>query len=112
MTTLITKSHLRDLIARGERDAFNALAGQQRPDLSHTDLRGLSLRGLSLREANLSGAYLRAADLRGLDLSGADLDGASLHAAQISGVLFPRDLGAEEIRLSQALGTRMRARMA
>ena len=55
-----------------------------------------------------SDAYLRGADLRGCDLSQADLEGASIHGAKIGGTLFPKSLSAQEIRLSDELGTRMR----
>ena len=70
-----------------------------------TDLRGLDARGLDLRDA-----YLRDADLRGVDLREAQLEGASFGSAKISGVYFPDDVSAEEIRLSVEYGTRVRRR--
>jgi len=42
------------------------------------------------------------------DLPQADLEGASIHGAKIGGTLFPKSLSAQEIRLSEELGTRMR----
>jgi len=77
-------------------------------DVAGVDLRGLDLRGLKADGLDFSGSYFRQTNLQGLDLSKADLHGASLHDAQISGVLFPRELGAEEIRMSHTLGTRLR----
>ena len=68
---------------------------------------GLDAAGLDLR-----GSYMRDADLRGIDFSAANLDEVSIRGARISGTLFPRDIPAEEIRLSWELGTRMRARRA
>jgi Pentapeptide repeats (8 copies) len=70
-----------------------------------SDLRGLDANGLDLRDC-----YFRDADLRGVDLRQALLEGASLGSAKISGAFFPDDIGAEEIRLSVELGTRLRAR--
>jgi uncharacterized protein YjbI with pentapeptide repeats len=100
------------LLSNGEVDAFNRevtrLGGTA--DLADADLRGVDLRHASLKHADLTGAYLRAADLRGVDLSEAQLAGASLRQAQVSGTLFPVSLGAEEIRMSVELGTRMRPR--
>jgi uncharacterized protein YjbI with pentapeptide repeats len=101
------------LLSNGDVDAFNRevtrLGGTA--DLSDTDLRGLDLRRANLKHADLTGAYLRAADLRGVDLSEAHMAGASLRQAQISGTLFPQSLGADEIRMSAELGTRMRPRV-
>ncbi|MBK8189915.1 MAG: pentapeptide repeat-containing protein [Vampirovibrionales bacterium] len=77
-------------------------------DLSGAQLKGFDLRRCRLERANLTNAYLRSADLRALDLSQAKLDGASIKEARISGVLFPRDLSAHEIRLSVLYGTRLR----
>lgn len=77
-------------------------------DLSGAHLKGYDLRRCRIERANLSGAYMRSADLRGLDLSQATFDGASIKEARISGVLFPRDLSANEIRLSILYGTRLR----
>jgi uncharacterized protein YjbI with pentapeptide repeats len=69
-----------------------------------SDLRGLDAQGLDLRDA-----YFRDADLRGVDLRQAQLEGASFGSAKISGVYFPEDITADEIRLSVEYGTRVRA---
>jgi uncharacterized protein YjbI with pentapeptide repeats len=68
-----------------------------------SDLRGLDAQGLDLRDC-----YFRDADLRGVDLRHAQLEGASFGSAKISGVFFPDEISAEEIRLSVELGTRLR----
>lgn len=77
-------------------------------DLTGAHLRGYDMRKCKLRKADLTGAYLRSADLRSVDLSEAKLDGASIKEAKVSGVLFPRSLPPEEIRLSLEFGTRLR----
>lgn len=77
-------------------------------DLRGVDLRALDLRGLNADGLDMSDAYLRDADIRGIDFSNTRLEGASLRGAKISGVVFPPELTAEEIRLSFDLGTRMR----
>lgn len=105
---LVRKSEWILLLRAETMDAFNRRAQQATPELVNADLRMLDLRRADLKHANLRGAYLRDVDLRGVDLSEADLEGASLHRAQISGVLFPRNLSAEEIRLSSSKGTRLR----
>ena len=79
-------------------------------DLSSAKLRARDLRHCNLKKANLSHAYFRLADLRGLDLSEANLEGASLRDAKISGVLFPKNIDANEILLSVLQGTRIRLR--
>lgn len=76
-------------------------------------LRGGSYRGLDLREINADGldfsdAYFHGADLRGIDFRNANLEGASMIDAKISGCYFPKELSAEEIRLSVMAGTRLR----
>ena len=99
------------LLSAGNIDAFNRDIGPSKAaDLVDADLRGLDLRRANLKQADLRGAYLRHTDLRGLDLSEANLDGASIRQAQISGVLFPRNLTADEIRLSAEFGTRLRSK--
>jgi hypothetical protein len=98
------------LLRNEEVASFNE---QRKPETSYdfrgctfrgSDLRGLDARGLDLRDA-----YFRDADLRGVDLRQALLDGASLGSAKISGVFFPDDIAADEIRLSVEYGTRLRA---
>ncbi|MCH7574898.1 MAG: pentapeptide repeat-containing protein [Candidatus Marinimicrobia bacterium] len=77
------------------------------------DLRGINLRSMDLRGLNTQGlaftdTYLRSTDIRGLDLSHCHMEGASIFEAKISGTLFPRELSADEIRLSVTMGTRLR----
>jgi uncharacterized protein YjbI with pentapeptide repeats len=89
--------------------AFNK---QREPERSY-DFRGCSFRGSDLRGLDAQGldlrdCYFRDADLRGVDLRQALLEGASLGSAKISGVFFPDDIAAEEVRLSVELGTRLR----
>lgn len=80
------------------------------------DLRGAQLRGRDLRIINVDGldmrdAYLRGADLRGIDFRNTQMEGVSICEAKISGCFFPRELPADEIRLSLEKGTRMRYRL-
>lgn len=77
-------------------------------DLTGADFRNLVLKGIHSNGIDFSGCYFRGCDLRGIDFSLSKLDGASIHDAQISGVLFPTALRAEEISLSLNHGTRMR----
>ncbi len=78
------------------------------PDLTNCDFRFVDLQGLEAAGLDFRGSYFRQADLRGLDLSQANLEGASIHDARISGVLFPKELSAQEVLLSRKHGTRMR----
>jgi uncharacterized protein YjbI with pentapeptide repeats len=107
---LVSDTVLVKLLREDRVDEFNATAANKTTDLENADLRMVDLRRADLRRANLRGAYLRNADLRGVDLSEADLEGASLHDARISGCLFPMNIGADEITMSVAHGTRMRTR--
>ena len=66
------------------------------------------MRRADLTKVTLANAYLRDADLRGIDLRNVDLEGCSLYQAKISGVYFPNDYSAEEIRTSRSYGTRLR----
>lgn len=77
-------------------------------DLSGADFRNLVLSGIDADGLDFSGCYFRGCDLRGIDFSNSNLEGASIHDAQISGVLFPVQLCAEEINLSLNHGIRMR----
>jgi len=49
-------------------------------------------------------------NIAGMDLRGANFSGVSLKNAKVSGCYFPKDLPAEEIRLSLEFGTRIRHR--
>ncbi|WP_373532663.1 pentapeptide repeat-containing protein [Vampirovibrio sp.] len=105
--------HALNLIQEEKFLEFNnfvdSLGGQV--DLTGAHLRGYDLRKCKLQKADLTGAYLRSADLRSVDLSEAKLDGASMKEARVSGVLFPRELSAQEIQLSLASGTRLRTKL-
>ncbi len=107
-----TSPHPLYLALRAENmEKFNGLRAMgEKCDLSGANLRDLDLRGADLHGLDLSNAYLRQSDLRGLDLSSCILEGASIRAAKVSGVLFPRELAAEEINLSLNYGTRMHYR--
>lgn len=74
------------------------------------DFRGIDLRKLDAAGLDLSDAYFRGADLRGIDFREANIEGASFCQAQISGCYFPKQLTAEEIRLSVDFGVRVRYR--
>lgn len=109
----ITKDPMYQMLRVDDVKGFNRRKEQGGTcDLTGVDLRGLDLRGLQADGLDFSGSYMRDADLRGVDFSGANLDGVSIRGARISGTLFPRDVTAEEIRLSWEQGTRMRARPA
>ena len=95
----------------GGREQFNELAAQGKiPHLQNQNLENLDLRGYHLSNMDLSGAYMRGVNLSGLDLSDANFSGASLKDAKVSGCYFPKDLPADEIRLSLEFGTRIRHR--
>ncbi len=105
--------HALDLIQEEKYVEFNSLMERTggEVDLTGAHLRAYDLRKLHLRKANLAGAYLRTSDLRSLDLSEANLEGASIKEAKVSGVLFPRNLSAQEIMMSLMYGTRLRTNM-
>ncbi len=93
----------------GDRDAFTEfIANREKIDFSGCDLGGVDLRKVDISGVELRGARLKGADLRGLDLSDHNLDGVSINNARISGTLFPRDISADEIRMSLQEGTRIR----
>jgi len=99
-------------LLRAERVAeFNER--KARGEVKDGMLRGGDLRGLDLRELDADGldlrdAYFRGADLRGVDFRNTQLEGASFCQAHISGCFFPREITADEIRLSFDLGVRVR----
>lgn len=101
-------------LLRAERVAeFNQR--KARGELKEGMLRGGDFRGLDLRELDASGldlrdAYFRGTDLRGVDFRSTQLEGASFCQAHISGCFFPKEISAEEIRLSFDLGIRVRYR--
>ena len=101
------------LLRSGDLEGFHsAIAQREIVDFSHTDFRGIDLRGADLRKVILRGCYLRDTDLRGQNLRHHDLDGCSFFHAKISGVWFPENLSAEEIRLTLEYGTRLRTKRA
>ena len=97
------------LLRDGMVEEFNHAARQtENVDLSYANLRGGDLRNADLRKADLRNAYCHTADLRGVDLSQANIEGASFHRARISGSYFPRNVSAEELKMSVEMGTRIR----
>jgi uncharacterized protein YjbI with pentapeptide repeats len=97
------------VLREGDTPAFCILlADRSAVDFSYCDLGGVDLRTVEVGKILLRGARLKGADLRGLDLSQHDLHGVSINNARISGTLFPRDLSADELRLSLRDGTRLR----
>ena len=94
-----------------DRETFNAMVAQGKVShLKDQNLADLDLRGFDLSSMDLSGSYMRGTNLSGLDLRGANLSGVSMKGAKVSGCYFPKDLSAEEIRLSLEFGTRIRHR--
>lgn len=94
-----------------DRDSFNEMVGQGRiPHMQNQNLADLDLRGFNLTNMDLSGSYMGKTNLSGLDLRGANLSGVSMKNAKVSGCYFPKDLSAEEIRMSLEFGTRIRHR--
>ncbi len=77
-------------------------------DLRGFDMRALDLRGFDLSGLALTNCYFRNTNLSGQDLTENNLQGASLSKAIISGVYFPPEISAEEVRLSLDYGTRIR----
>lgn len=105
----ISSDPLYQLLHNEDIDQFNA----QRRVLDTSNLKAKNYRGLDLREMDASGlnfsdAYFRGADLRGIDFRQTNLEGASMAEAKISGCYFPKELTADEIRLSVEHGTRLR----
>lgn len=72
------------------------------------DFRGLDLRELDANGLDLRDAYFRGADLRGVDFRNTQLEGASFCQAHFSGAFFPKEISAEELRLSYDMGIRVR----
>jgi uncharacterized protein YjbI with pentapeptide repeats len=104
-----SKDPLYQMLRGDDIKGFNAKrAAGTACDLRDVDLRALDLRGMNADGLDMSGAYLRDADIRGIDFSNTRMEGVSLRGARISGVMFPAELGADEIRLSVEFGTRMR----
>lgn len=108
---IVHHNPLYDLL-RAERVAeFNQ--HKARGEVKEGMLRGGDFRGLDLRELDAEGldlrdAYFRGADLRGVDFRKTQLEGASFCQAHFSGAFFPREISAEELRLSYDIGIRVR----
>ena len=92
-------------------DEFNAKRAEGKGcDLKGMHLRNFDLKGIDCEGIDFSNSSLHGADLRGLNMSSCRMEGASIRNAKVSGTLFPKNLRAQEIRLSLDHGTRMRAR--
>jgi len=108
---VISDDPMYQLLREGEIAVFNEKkAAGEAVNMSGFDFRNMNLQGMDAGGLDLSNCYFRKTDLRGIDLSQANLLGASIHDARISGVLFPDQLGAEEITLSLDHGVRLRYR--
>ena len=105
----IKEGELYRLLRDGKIDEFNTrLVNGEDCDLQGADFRNVDLTGIDADGLDLIDCYFRMSNLRGIDFSNTKLEGASIHGAQISGVLFPSALNANEILLSLEHGTRMR----
>jgi len=105
----IIQDPLYQLLREGKIDEFNKLkASGEHCDFTNCDFRNLDLQNLDASGLDFTGCYFRQTDIRGVDLSNTKMLGASINGARISGVFFPKELSAEEIKLSVEYGTRMR----
>ena len=99
---------LYQMLRHEDVDSFN----NSRDTLDTSQLSGGDYRGrISQNECaglDFSSAYFRNCDLSGIDFRETNLEGASLLDAKVSGVYFPDELSAAEIRLSLDHGTRLR----
>ena len=108
---IVHHNPLYDLLRAEKVEEFNKrkAAGEYSADMLRAgDFRGLDLRELDATGLDLSDGYFRGADLRGIDFRNCNLEGASFCQAHISGCYFPKELRADDIRLSFDLGTRVR----
>lgn len=112
MTKPVVHKNVPYELLRSERVAeFNQLkagGGVKVDDLRAGDFRGLDLREMDASGLDLRDAYFRGADLRGIDFRKTQLEGASFCQAHISGCFFPKEITADEMRLSFDLGIRVR----
>ncbi len=111
MSTLpaIKQDPVYQLLREHKIKEFNDLKSKgTKCDLTNCDFRGLNLRGLDADGLDFTGSYFKHSDLRGIDFSNASMNFCSIKEAKISGVLFPKELSAEEINLSLIHGTVMR----
>ncbi len=110
-TPIVHHNALYDLLRSEQVDEFNKrkASGETCEGLLRGgDFRGLDLRKLDADGLDLRDAYFRGADLRGIDFRNTKLEGASFCQAHISGCYFPKEISADEIRLSFDLGIRIR----
>lgn len=110
---IIYHNALYDLLRSEQVDEFNKRKANGESSaglLSGGDFRGLDLRDLDADGLDLHDAYFRGADLRGIDFRKTNIEGASFCQAHISGCYFPKEVSAEDIRLSVDLGIRIRYR--
>jgi uncharacterized protein YjbI with pentapeptide repeats len=97
------------MLRQEDVDSFNASRDLlDTTELTGGDYRGRDLRKMNARGLDFSNAYFRNCDLSGIDFRETNLEGASLMDAKVSGVYFPAELSADEIRLSLDHGTRLR----
>lgn len=105
----IKQDPLYQMLRQEDVDSFNANRdSMDTSQLKSGDYRGRDLRKMNARGLDFSNAYFRNADLSGIDFRETNLEGASLMDAKVSGVFFPAEISAEEIRLSLERGTRLR----
>lgn len=99
------------LLSAEDIEAFNSARDRlDTGNLTGKHYRGLDLRGINADGLDFSNSYFRGADLRGIDFRNTRLEGCSFTEAKISGCYFPPEIGAEELRLSVEMGTRIRYR--
>ena len=110
---VIKSDPLYQMLRHEDVDGFNTSRDTlDTSELTGGDYRGRDLRKVNARGLNFANAYFRNCDLSGIDFRETNLEGASLMDAKVSGVYFPDQLSAEEIRLSLNYGTRLRYRKA
>ena len=106
---VIKPDPLYQMLRQEDVDSFNASRDTlDTSELTGGDYRGRDLRKMNARGLDFSNAYFRNCDLSGIDFRETHLEGASLMDAKVSGVYFPAELSADEIRLSLDHGTRLR----
>lgn len=108
-TPTIHDDPIYQLLFNEKIDEFNRHHEEAKSATLHGGVyRNLDLRNMNADGLDFSDGYFRGADLRGIDFRNTNLEGASMIEAKISGCYFPKELSAEEIRLSVMAGTRLR----